>query len=74
MGETTHPEARGGATMIDPTTIPHGCLTVGDVVDAGTIEQVSMTAYRIGGRWVPFAKVHGAHAPAAILVEFGGAR
>ena len=34
----------------------------------GVIEAVSMTAYRIGGTWVPFVRVHGAYAPATPLV------
>lgn len=53
---------------IDPTTVPHGCLTIGDTVEAGTIEAVSFTAYQIDGSWVPFAKVHGAYSPVAPLV------
>ena len=44
---------------MDFTTIPAGCATVGDITTFGTIEQVSLTAYLIAGRWVPFGKVHG---------------
>jgi hypothetical protein len=56
---------------MDFTHTPHGSLTVGTATELGTIEQVSYTAYRIGGRWIPFGKIHGPYRPAEILVTFG---
>lgn len=36
----------------------YGSRNLGDVIDGiGTIEQVSLTAYRVGSAWIPFAKV-----------------
>lgn len=49
------------------THVPHGCLKVGAETPLGTIEQVSWTAYRIGGRWVGFEKVHGPRKRAVAL-------
>lgn len=54
--------------MTDPTTVPHGCLPAGATTPLGVIDAVSSTAYRIGGAWVPFMRVHGAYAPAMPLV------
>jgi hypothetical protein len=51
--------------------IPHGHLTEGTATDLGTIEAVSLTAYRIGGRWVAFQAIHGPYRPATPLVSFG---
>ena len=42
--------------------------TVGTVTELGTVEQVSLTAYLIAGRWVPFHKVDGKPAAASPLV------
>jgi hypothetical protein len=41
---------------------------VGTITEFGTVEQVSLTAYLIAGRWVPFHKVDGKPAAAAPLV------
>lgn len=49
----------------------HGTLTTGTVTVLGTIEAVSLTAYRIGGAWVPFHKVHGPYEAATPLVVLG---
>lgn len=57
------------ATM-DFSTIPHGCLSEGTVTELGTIEQVSYTAYRISGEWVPFMRLHGPYRPVEGLVSF----
>jgi len=36
----------------------YGSRKVGEnIVGIGTIEQVSMTAYRVGQTWIPFVKV-----------------
>lgn len=51
----------------------HGLRRIGEVTDLGTIEAVSLTAYRIDGTWVPFRKVDGPYAFVAPLVSFGGA-
>jgi len=50
----------------------YGSRKVGDIIDGvGTIEQVSLTAYRVGSVWVPF--IHVDHAPREErLVVFGG--
>jgi len=41
----------------DAMTI-YGSRTVGDTIPGiGVIEQVSLTAYRVGSQWVPFARV-----------------
>ena len=53
--------------------IQHGCLPTGTVTNLGTIEAVSLTAYKIDGRWVAFTKVHGerrAESPLVILTDF----
>ena len=55
---------------MDFSKIPGGCLSEGTSTPLGVIEQVSLTAYLIEGRWVPFAKVHGEPAPAERLVAF----
>lgn len=54
--------------MSDFTSIQHGCLPSGTVTSLGTIEQVSFTAYLIGGQWVPFTRIHGPHKPVMPLV------
>jgi hypothetical protein len=54
--------------MSDFSTIQHGCLATGTVTPLGTIEQVSLTAYLVGGRWVPFTGIHGPYAPVMPLV------
>jgi len=51
--------------------IPHGHLTVGTATELGTIEAVSLTAYRIGGRWVAYTAIHGPYRAAEPLVTFG---
>jgi hypothetical protein len=51
--------------------IPHGHLTVGTATELGEIEQVSLTAYRIGGRWIPVPGIHGPYRPVTPLVSFG---
>jgi hypothetical protein len=52
-----------------PTTVPHGCLTVGTYTRLGKIEQVSLTAYKIEGVWFPFTAIHGPHKPVDPLVS-----
>ncbi len=49
------------------TDVPHGCLTVGDTTHLGMIEQVSLTAYLIAGRWYGYDKVHGPYRRATAL-------
>lgn len=56
---------------MDFTTSPHGSLTVGTATELGKIEQVSLTAYRIAGRWIPFTGIHGPYRAATPLVTFG---
>lgn len=48
-----------------PGTVPTGAVTPAGVVDA-----VSLTAYRIGGTWVPFRALHGRPTP-AVPLAFG---
>ena len=57
--------------MSNFSNIQAGTLTSGTVTPLGTIERVSLTAYLIGGTWVPFHKIHGAPAPVMPLVTFG---
>lgn len=52
---------------MDFSNIPAGCLTEGTEIPFGIIEDVSLTAYFIAGRWVPFYRVHGAPARAEAL-------
>ena len=41
-----------------PQRAVYGTRNIGDTIEGvGTIEQVSLTAYRVGATWVPFAKV-----------------
>ena len=44
---------------MDFATIPAGCLAEGTETPLGVIEAVSLAAYFIAGRWVPFGTVHG---------------
>ena len=44
---------------MDFSNIPAGCLTEGTETMLGIIEHVSLTAYMIDGRWVPFHRIHG---------------
>jgi hypothetical protein len=55
---------------MDFSTTPHGCLPEGTKTLLGVIEQVSLTAYLIEGRWVAFEKVHGQRPVAEPLVRF----
>lgn len=59
-----------------------GTLPVGTLTPHGHIQQTSLTAYLIGGEWVPFRTVHGTAvehsehgtpAPVEPLVTIGGA-
>jgi hypothetical protein len=43
-------------------------LTTGTTTEAGLVEQVALTAYKIGGEWVPFHKIHGPRLIAESLV------
>jgi hypothetical protein len=52
---------------MDFSTIPHGCLEEGTETPIGVIEAVSLTAYLIDGRWVPFQRIHGKPAKAEAL-------
>jgi hypothetical protein len=58
--------ARKGSNM-DFTLVPAGCLEEGTETTLGIIEHVSLTAYLIAGRWVPFATIHGKPRRAAAL-------
>lgn len=49
----------------------HGLRKIGEATDLGTIEAVSLTAYRIDGTWVPFSKVDGPYSFVEPLVIFG---
>lgn len=51
--------------------VSHGQLEEGTETDLGVIEAVSLTAYLIDGRWVPFTRVHGPRRFEAPLVTFG---
>jgi hypothetical protein len=55
---TTAREGREESDM-DFGTIPAGCLEEGTETTLGIIEHVSLTAYLIDGRWVPFHRIHG---------------
>lgn len=44
---------------MDFHAIPAGCLEEGTETPLGVIEAVSVTAYFIDGRWVPFQRIHG---------------
>lgn len=54
------------------TITPHGSLSEGTETHLGIIEDVSLTAYFIAGRWVPFTTIHGAYEMATPLVTFTG--
>lgn len=50
----------------------YGSRTIGDTIEGvGTIEQVSLTAYRVGSAWIPFARVD-RMAAVEPLVNFDG--
>lgn len=77
MTSTTNPTAgmTGGKEATMATTeqfsnIQAGCLATGTQTVLGTIEAVSLTAYRIAGTWVPFQKIHGRPAMESPLVTF----
>lgn len=53
---------------MEPTNTNHGLLPVGTETRLGRIEAVSLTAYRIGGRWVAFEVIHGQRPAATPLV------
>lgn len=46
-------------------------LSRGDGTHLGIVEQVSLTAYLIDSRWVPFHVIHGDRPSAEPLVTFG---
>lgn len=50
--------------------IQGGLLPTGTVTPLGTIEQVSLTAYKIDGHWVSFQAVHGKPEMVEPLVRF----
>jgi hypothetical protein len=56
----------------DFTDTPHGCLEEGTETQFGVIEAVSLTAYLIAGRWMPFRTVHGNPKPVEPLVTMTG--
>jgi len=58
VGQTAGTPGRKESNM-DFSTIPHGCLEEGTETRLGIIEAVSLTAYLIAGRWVPFRTIHG---------------
>jgi hypothetical protein len=43
-------------------------LPTGTTTELGAVEQISLTAYKIGGQWVPLHKVHGPRPIAESLV------
>lgn len=43
-------------------------LPTGAATEYGVVEQVSVTAYKIGGDWYPHAKIHGPRGWAEPLV------
>lgn len=63
----------GKESDMDFTAITPGCIPTGTDTPLGVVEGSTLTAYRIGGEFVPFARVHGKPAAAEILVTFGGA-
>jgi hypothetical protein len=56
---------RGEGSDMDFTTTQPGLVPVGTETPFGVVEAVSLTAYNIGGTWVPFHKLHGR--PAAVM-------
>ena len=55
-----------------PEMAQYGTRTVGDTIPGvGVIDQVSLTAYRVGAAWVPFSRVDRMTA-ATPLVTFDG--
>jgi len=44
---------------MDFSTIPHGHLEEGTETQFGIIQEVSLTAYYIDDRWMPFYRIHG---------------
>ena len=63
----------GKESDMDFTAITPGCIPTGTDTPLGVVEGSTLTAYRIGGEFVPFGRVHGKPAAADILVTFGGA-
>jgi hypothetical protein len=62
----------GRSRLEGPKMAQYGTRTVGDTIPGvGIIEQVSLTAYRVGTVWVPFARVDRMTA-ATPLVTFDG--
>lgn len=55
--------------MTEFRNVQPGLLEEGTETTLGTIDAVSLTAYRIGGEWVPFYRIHGRPAPAEPLVR-----
>lgn len=58
-------------TPTSPAPFAHvqrGLVAVGTVTSFGIVEQVSLTAYLIGGEWVSFDRLHGRPAPVMPLV------
>ena len=49
--------------------VQHGCLPSGTETSLGTIEEVSLSSYRIAGRWYHFTKLHGPYKTAEPLWE-----
>jgi hypothetical protein len=52
----------------------YGSLREGDETVLGIVEDVSLSAYFIAGRWVPFSRVHGERAmvqPFPGLLDWG---
>ena len=56
---------------MDFSHIPHGLLEEGTETPKGVIEAVSLTAYLIDGRWIPFTGIHGPYRAVTPLVTFG---
>ena len=56
---TTTGRKAGKESDMDFTAITAGCIPTGTVTPLGRIESSTLTAYRIAGEFVPFARVHG---------------
>ena len=54
---------------MDFSTIPHGQLEEGTETPFGIIQDVSLTAYYIEDRWMPFYRIHGKHKAVEPLIE-----
>jgi hypothetical protein len=56
--------------LLDLNRVQDGLLRVGTPTPFGVVEQISLTAYRFGDRWLAFQTVHGKRPPAEPLIIF----